>query len=164
MSFFSSAFKERLFKIAFCTDLLALRFFLGLAAILTGIGLLWPSEIFPDVGTAHHLHDQSRMAYVYMAALAPEWLWGAAFFTQGCVTMWSLLHDYRTRAFLWFDAAFGCFMWTVSMISCYASYWIGFDKIAEYPLPAILGIGLTAVIASWWALVRYSVEGHPCKR
>ena len=164
MSLFSLAFKERLFKIAFCTDLLALRFFLGLAAILTGIGLLWPSEIFPDVNTAHHLHDQSRMAYVYMAALAPEWVWGVAFFTQGCVTMWSLLHDYRTRTLLWFDAAFGCFMWTVSMISCYASYWIGFDKIAEYPLPAILGIGLTAVIASWWALVRYSVEGHPCKR
>lgn len=164
MSLISPALRDRLFKIAFQTDMLAVRFFLGLAAILTGLGFLWPSEIFPKTTDLQHLVDHSRVAYAYMSVMAPEWIWGTAFFAQGCLTMWSLLHDYRIRTLMWIDAAFGCFMWTVSIISCYASYWVGFAELAEYPLPAILGVGLTAVIASWWALVRYSVEASPCKK
>ncbi len=141
--------------VAFNSDLLAVRFYLSLSAIFIGLGFLWPSTIFPD---PERVTAGARTTYLYMARIAPEWVWGSLFTAQAALMMWSLLRDTRNKTLLWLDAVFGVLLWTVAIISCYAAYWPGFANLFDYKLPAIMGGELATVFASWWVLVRYSYE------
>lgn len=143
----------RFIHLAFRTDMLALRFYMALGAVLIGIGFLLPSEVFPDPSK---LAPNARVTYLYMATIAPEWMWGTAFFAQGAVMMWSLLTNKRSLILMWCDAVLGCALWTTSILSCYAAYWIGWWNILDYKGPFIMGGELSMAIASWWVLVRYS--------
>lgn len=145
----------RFLVVAFRSDLMAVRFVLALGALFVGAGFLWPSSIFPDPS---RLVAGSRTTYLYMAMIAPELAWGAAFTIQGAAMMWSLLIDYRSRLLLWVDGVLGCFLWTVAILSCYAAYWPGLDQVLEYKPPAIMGGELAMVCASWWVLVRYAFD------
>jgi hypothetical protein len=154
----SSPFKSHLTDIVFCSDLLATRFTLALGAIFIGLGLSWPTGIFPT--PAQIVAGQGRSTYALMAQIAPEWVWAACFLIQGSVMMFSLLSDYRSKWLLWIDAAFGVIIWTVAIGACYLAYWRGFDRIMEYRPPAIMGGEVAAVLASWWVFVRYHVDSQ----
>lgn len=139
-------------RVAFYSDLYGVRFLLALGAMLIGTSFLWPSNIFIDPFTG-----VIRPTYKYMNELAPEWVWGVSFFVQGIVMMWSLLTDRRSKLLLWADGVAGCFLWTTAIVACYASHWTG-GNILDYRLPAIMGGEVASVLASWWVLVRYSVD------
>ena len=145
--------RHNLFLLAFQSDLKAVRFTLALGAIFIGMGFAWPIDIFPT--HEQIAAGQGRHTYALMAQIAPEWLWSAAFLSQGSVMLWSLLSDYRSRILLWADSAFGVILWTLAIGACYLAYWRGFDRIMEYRPPAIMGGEVAAVLAQWWVFVRY---------
>lgn len=148
------AIRARLHEIAWHSDLKAIRFFLGLGAVFIGLGFAWPTAIFPT--PEQIAAGAGRHTYALMAQIAPEWAWSLAFFTQGAVMLFSLISNYRSRALLWLDAAFGVVVWTAAIGACYLAYWRGFDRIAEYRPPAIMGVEVAAVLAQWWIFVRYN--------
>ena len=151
----SDSFKHRMFDLAFESDLKAIRFMLGLGALLIGLGFLWPVPVFPT--EAQLAAGTGRHTYALMAQMAPEWLWGSAFFVQGMLMLWSLIFDYRNKYLLWFDACFGSILWTLAIGACYLAYWPGFDNIMTYRPPAIMGGEVAAALASWWVFVRYNI-------
>lgn len=148
------------YKLAFCSDLSAVRFLLAIAAIFVGLGFLWPSTVFPDPSVTMDSLDLSRKAYIYMAAIAPEWLWGAFFTLQGFAALRTAVSRFPSKFYLWVDAVLGCFLWSTATIACYLVYWPGVGNILDYRMPAILGGDLAIMAASWWLLVRYGYEEH----
>lgn len=154
----SDAFKMRMFDLAFCSDLKAIRLMLAIGAILIGFGFLWPVPVFPT--TEQLAAGTGRHTYALMAQMAPEWVWGVAFTTQGLVMLWSLLADFHNKWLLWIDAAFGSLLWTLAIGACYLAYWPGFSHIETYRPPAIMGGEVAASFASWWVFVRYHCGGQ----
>ena len=147
------SFNYRMYNLAFESDLKAIRFMLGLGALFIGLGFLWPVPVFP---TAEQLTaGTGRHTYALMAQIAPEWLWGISFFSQGALMLWSLILDYRNKILLWIDACFGSVLWTVAIGACYLAYWPGIDNVLSYRPPAIMGGEVAAALASWWVFVRY---------
>lgn len=148
------SFRYRMYSLAFESDLKAIRFMLGIGAVFIGLGFLWPVSVFPTpeqlaIGAGRH-------TYALMAQIAPEWLWGVSFLLQGLLMLWSLILNYRNKVLLWLDACFGSVLWTVAIGACYLAYWNGFDHLATYRPPAIMGGEVAAAIASWWVFVRYT--------
>lgn len=146
----------RIYDLAFQSDLIAVRILLGLGALLIGLGFLWPVPVFPTpdqliAGTGRH-------TYSLMAKIAPEWVWGMSFFSQGALMLWSLVKNYRNRYLLWMDACFGSLLWTTAIGACYLAYWPGLENWASYRPPAIMGGEVAAALASWWVFVRYHCE------
>lgn len=148
------AFKLRLMRLLFQSDLEATRFTLALGAIFIGLGFLWPVDTFPT--EAQLTAGTGRHTYALMARIMSENLWGIAFLTQGCVMLHSLLFERYNSRLLWLDAFFGMLLWTVSISACYLAYWNGFDHITEYRPPAIMGGEVAAAMASWWVFIRYN--------
>lgn len=153
----AKAFNE-LCDILFRSDTRLLRLILASGAICIGAGFAWPTAIFPTpeqlaAGTGRH-------TYVLMAQLAPEWVWGIAFFSQGSVMLVSLLWHQKNRLLLWLDAAFGVVVWTSAIFACYLAYWRGFDRIMEYRPPAIMGGEFAVMLAAWLLFIRYSLDTH----
>lgn len=144
----------RLYDIVFRSDLVAIRLVLAVGAILIGMGFLWPVPVFPTA--AQLAAGTGRHTYALMAQMAPEWMWGTAFFVQGIIMLWCLLIDYHNRYLLWIDACFGSLLWTLAVGACYLAYWQGFDNLMAYRPPAIMGGEVAAAAASWWCFVRYS--------
>jgi len=150
----------RLYNIAFRSDLVAIRLVLAVGAVLIGLGFLWPVPVFPTA--AQLAAGTGRHTYALMAQMAPEWVWGTAFFVQGVLMLWCLLIDYRNKYLLWIDACFGSLLWTLAVGACYLAYWQGFDNLMVYRPPAIMGGEVAAAGASWWCFVRYSF-GDDCR-
>lgn len=153
----SDRLSARLYDLAFKSDLKAIRLMLAVGAVLIGLGFLWPVPVFPTA--AQLATGTGRHTYALMAQIAPEWLWGLAFFTQGALMLWSLIFNYHNRYLLWVDACFGSLLWTLSIGACYLAYWPGFNDIMSYRPPAIMGGEVAAAIASWWVFVRYHCGG-----
>ena len=149
--------RNRLIRLLFRSDLEATRFTLSLGAIFIGLGFLWPVSVFPT--EAQLAAGTGRHTYALMAQIMPEWAWGLAFTTQGCVMLYSLLRNSYTCRLLWLDAGLGCLLWTVSIGACYAAYWQGWANLMLYRPPAIMGGEVAAALASWWVFVRYNCEG-----
>ena len=146
--------KSRLHRLLFKSDLEAIRFTLALGAIFIGLGFLWPVDTFP---TATQIASGGgRHTYALMAQMMPEWAWGWAFLTQGSVMMHSLITETYSKRLLWLDAFFGTCLWTVSITACYLAYWQGWENLAQYRPPAIMGGEVSAALASWWVFVRYN--------
>lgn len=154
----TDSFKRRMYDLAFESDLKAIRLMLGLGAVFIGLGFLWPVEVFP---TATQLASGTgRHTYSLMAQIAPEGVWGTAFFGQGVLMLWSLLCNYRNKVLLWCDACFGSVLWTVAIGACYLAYWPGIENIMSYRPPAIMGGEVATALSSWWVFVRYHVGNH----
>lgn len=151
----SDSFKHLMYDLAFESDLKAIRFMLGLGALLIGLGFLWPVPVFPT--EAQLTAGTGRHTYTLMAQMAPEWVWGTAFLLQGLIMTWSLILDYRNKYLLWFDACFGSLLWTLAIGACYLAYWPGVDNFMSYRPPAIMGGEVAAALASWWVFVRYNI-------
>lgn len=117
-----------------------------------------PMTIFPTA--AQLAAGTGRHTYALMAQMMPEWAWGAAFITQGCLMMHSLLFERYNSRLLWLDAFFGMVLWTVAISACYLAYWNGFANILTYKPPAIMGGEVAAALASWWVFVRYQCGGR----
>lgn len=147
----------RMYYLVFKSDLMAVRLTLGLGAVFIGLGFLWPVPVFPTA--AQLAAGTGRHTYALMAQIAPEWLWGVMFLTQGTIMLWSLVLDYRNKLLLWIDACFGSVLWSVAIGACYLAYWPGFENIMSYRPPAIMGGEVAAAFASWWVFVRYHFDG-----
>lgn len=128
---------KRVKQVLLESDLDLTRFFLALAATLWGVLLFWPGDTF------------SRQTYSVMKSIASEWVWASAFLIQGLLAFWSLFKSRNTTPFFLLDALLGCVLWSSSCIAM---------LVSVYPLPAAISAEISAAFASWWALVRYSLD------
>jgi hypothetical protein len=136
---------SRLSHIMWRSDLEATRLGLALGSLLWAGFLFWPGELFTPTRTTYHV----------MAEIMPEYCWAAAFLLQGCVMLYSLLWGYRSKLSFVADALLGCVLWTTSTAACFMAH---YNSLATYQPPAAMSYELVGALASWWCLVRYSVE------
>ena len=129
--------KERLRHLMFAIDMEGTRFTLALAACLWSIMLFWSGDTF------------DRPTYTVMASIADELTWAALFGLQGICAFYSLLTEKKTRFLFNFDAVLGCLLWSGSCVAMLMSV---------YPPPAAISAEIAAAFASWWVLVRFSVD------
>lgn len=137
--------QSRIAHIMWQSDLEATRFALAMGSLLWALFLFWPGELF----------NPSRTTYVVMAEIAPEGCWAAAFLVQGIVMLYSLLWGYRSKLSFVADALLGCVLWTTSTAACFIAH---YHSLATYQPPAAMSYELVGALASWWCLVRYSLE------
>jgi hypothetical protein len=104
------------------------------------------------------LFTPARQTYAVMAQIAPELVWGTAFFIQGWFAFYTLLFGVRNHVTLAMDAFLGCILWTASTVACYIAHFKGWST---YQPPAAMSGEAILTIASWWHLIRYwAQEGH----
>lgn len=128
---------KRVKQVLLESDLDSTRFFLALAATLWGVLLFWPDDTF------------SRQTYSVMKSIASEWVWASAFLVQGLLAFWSLFKSRNTIPFFLLDVLLGCVLWSSSCIAM---------LVSVYPPPAAISAEISAAFASWWVLVRYSLD------
>lgn len=129
--------------ILYGSDLIAVRFLLGLAEITWAATLYWPGLTF------------GRPTYSVMAQIAPEDVWALLFFVTGVIQFKLLfsgeLHSARAT---WF-AAWNCNFWFFTVLSMYMSV---------YPPPAGISGELALAVGSIWVFLRSGVpaigKGH----
>ena len=148
------------------SDLEATRFTLGLSALLWGILLGWPGDLFPEMWEIEQ--GRGRMTYAIMATIMPEDAWAVLWLMQGSVMLFSLFTGVRNCALIVVDAVLGVFLWTVCVISSFVVYWpeMAFSAaIVQYKPPAAMAGEVGMVLASWWVLIRYKcgMESHDRK-
>lgn len=136
---------RRLKFIMWNADLEATRLGLAMGSLLWAFFLFWPGELF----------SPGRATYAVMGEIAPELCWASAFLLQGLVMMYSLLWGYRSRLAFVADAVLGCVLWTASTAACFLAH---FHSLATYQPPAAMSYEIVAACASWWCLVRYSLD------
>ena len=129
--------RERLRHLMFNIDMEGTRFTLSFAAIIWSIMLFWNGDTF------------DRPTYTYMAAIADELTWATLFGLQGICAFYSLLAEKKNRFLFNFDAVLGCLLWSGSCVAMLMSV---------YPPPAAISAEIAAAFASWWVLVRFSVD------
>ena len=129
--------KERLRHLMFDIDMEGTRFTLALAACLWSIMLFWSGDTF------------DRPTYIVMASIANELTWATLFGLQGICAFYSLLAEKKNRFLFNFDAVLGCLLWSGSCVAMLMSV---------YPPPAAISAEIAAAFASWWVLVRFSVD------
>ena len=137
--------RARLGHILWKSDLEATRLGLACGSLLWAMFLFWPGDLFTP----------TRTTYKVMAEIAPEECWGALFLLQGVVMLYSLLWGYRSRLSFVVDALLGCILWTTSTAACFLAHYQSFNT---YQPPAAMSYELIGSLASWWVLVRYSLE------
>ena len=131
------------------SDMEMTRFGLALGAVVVGLLLLWPGQLFAP----------ERTTYLLMGKVAPEICWGSLFLVQGLVMIYSLLYGYRSKVFFVVDAVMGCVLWSSMVILCFMSHYI--YSHGAYQPPAAMGYDLIGMFLSFWHLVRYSLERAP---
>lgn len=136
---------RRIRHILWYSDLEATRFALAWGSFFWAIFLFWPGDLFTP----------ARQTYALMAKIAPEHIWGVLFLLQGMVMTYSLLWGYRSQILFVADALLGCVLWTVSTLACFLAH---YTSITTYQPPAAMSYELVGAFASWWCLVRYTVE------
>lgn len=139
---------SRIGHIMWRSDLEATRLLLAFGSILWAVLLFWPGALFTP----------ERTTYVVMAKLASEEVWGALFLLQGSVMVYSLLWGYKSRLSFIVDALLGCVLWTASTAACFIAH---FHTFASYQPPAAMSYEVMGAIASWWCLVRYTIDRRP---
>ena len=87
--------------------------------------------------------------------MMPEWLWGVAFLLQGMVMLDSIIYEVYTPRRLWIESFFGMCLWLVAINSCYLAYWTGWENIAQYRPPAIMGMEWIGMWMSVLVFIRY---------
>jgi len=128
---------KRVKQVLLESDLDSTRFFLALAATLWGVLLFWPDDTF------------SRQTYSVMKSIASEWVGASAFLIQGVLAFWSLFKSRNTTPFFLLDALLGCVLLSSTCIAM---------LVSVYPPPAAISAEISAAFASWWVLVRYSLD------
>ena len=119
------------------SDLHASKFFLALSSILMSLLLFWPNDLF------------SKQTYSVMKYIANEHVWATAFLLHGLISLWSLLKSRNTAVFFLLGALLGCVLWSSSCIAI---------LVSGYPLTAAISTNISTAFASWWILVRYSLD------
>ena len=155
--------RARMKHLLWSSDMEATRFTLGIAAIMWGIFLGWPGELFPTPDEI--AVGRGRMTYAIMAQIMNENAWAALWFVQGTAMLWSLLTGYRNCAMMVIDAILGVLLWTVCVGSAFLVYWPHADFIAavmSYKPPAAMAGEVGMIAASWWVLVRYKCGRPNC--
>ena len=139
----------RIRHIMWRSDLEATRFMLASGSLVWAMLLFLPGDLF----------SPARTTYTLMAALAREEIWASLFLLQGTVMTYSLLWGYRSRLSFLLDAILGCVLWTASTAACFIAHFNGWEN---YQPPAAMSYEVMGALASWWCLVRYSVDkrGH----
>ena len=121
---------------------------LGIGALLWGVFLFWPGELFPTA--AQIVAGTGRSTYVLMSQIAPEWLWATAFVLHGSFLLLSSVFRVPPAAAL-LDAFNGAALWTTATMACYMAHFKGW---ATYQPPAAMGADVAMVLGSLWWLVR----------
>lgn len=129
-------------------DMISARFMLAMGALLWGLFLFWPGDLFPT--EAQIITRTGRSTYALMAQMAPEWLWASAFTLHGSFLLLSIFYRVPPAAAL-LDAFNGCALWAAATISCYLAH---FTSWATYQPPAAMGADAAMVLGSFWWLVR----------
>ncbi len=137
---------NRLRYLFWFSDMEMTRMGLAWGALLWGLLLLWPGELFTS----------ARTTYTLMAQIAPEELWGLAFILQGVIMTYSLLWGYRSKLAFVVDAGLGCVLWSASTVACFLAHY--HSSFLAYQPPAAMSYELVGMFMSWWHLVRYSTE------
>lgn len=140
---------SRLAYLFWRSDMEMTRFGLALGAVVVGLLLLWPGQLFTE----------GRTTYLLMGKIMPEVCWGSLFVVQGVVMIYSLLYGYRSKIFFVVDALMGCVLWSSMVLLCFMSHFI--YSSGEYQPPAAMGYDLVGTFMSFWHLVRYSLERKP---
>jgi hypothetical protein len=140
---------SRLSYLFWRSDMEMTRFGLALGAIVVGVLLLWPGQLFTP----------ERTTYTVMAHILPENCWGSLFIVQGLVMVYSLLWGYRSKVFFVVDALLGCVLWSAMVISCFLAHYLA--SKSGYQPPAAMGYDLVGMFMSFWHLVRYSLDREP---
>lgn len=135
----------RIHHIMWRSDLEATRFMLAAGSLVWAMLLFLPGDLF----------SPTRTTYTLMAALAREEIWASLFLLQGLVMTYSLLWGYRSRLSFLLDAILGCVLWTSSTAACFIAHFSGWSG---YQPPAAMSYEVMGALASWWCLVRYSVD------
>lgn len=130
--------------ILFRSDLLAVRFNLAVGAVMAGVGLIVSDEL-----ALHSRLPAEAAAFIVL----PQWAWGALFATQGGAMLWSLLTAHRSKYMLWLDAVLGVALWAGATLACALFFWPTWAMFLVSPL-----------LASFWILVRYSVNSDCAER
>lgn len=155
-------FLGRMHYLLWHSDLEATRFTLGISAILWGIFLAWPGELFPT--TAEVAIGKGRLTYAIMAQVMDEEWWAMLWLAQGSTMLWSLFTGIRNPVMMVIDAVLGVFLWTVCVASSFVVYWPHADFLAAvmiYNPPAAMAGEVGMIFASWWVLIRYKCStGH----
>lgn len=124
---------RRLFRLAFYTDLVGVRFLLAVAEVVWAITLAWPGDTF------------GRPTYTAMSHVMSEEAWALLFAMSG-ITQFILLYqeDFHSK-FSQFFAGWNTVLWWYVCISMYMSV---------YPPPAAISGELALAIGASWVFIR----------
>ena len=131
---------NKLFRIAFYTDLVGVRFLLAFAEIMWFATLAWPGDTF------------GRPTYTAMSHVMSEEAWALLFAVSG-ITQATLIYqeDFHSR-FSQLFAGWNSVLWWYVVISMYMSV---------YPPPAAISGELALAFGASWVFIRtgYIVTG-----
>lgn len=150
-----------MFRDIFVRDkMLMSRLGIALGSFLFGLQLLLPTTLFPTA--AQIAAGTGRVTYAYMAAIAPEYVWGIAFLVHSVWAAYTLVTGVRNHVTLAVDAILGCVLWTTATVACYAAHWPRglpfFEALAAYPPPAAMSSDVVLSVLAWWHMIRMWAE------
>lgn len=124
------------------TDLLALRFTVGLASLVWGIMLLIPGDTF------------ERPMFNIVGKAMDELSWSTLFLIHGISVMCSLFACFKLKVLVFSDGVLGCFLWTGMSIGMLATV---VNEVNFVSAPAASGPSLVLALATWWLLIRFPI-------
>ena len=120
-------------KAFFDSDLVATRLMLFIGELCWAIMLWWPGDTF------------SRPTYGHMGALAPEFVWAAAFTITAAIQLHIVAFELQelpmSKSFAIWNAA----LWVTA---------VGMMIASVYPPPAGIGAEIAAALAASWIAIR----------
>lgn len=143
----------RVFDVLIGSDMLATRFSLALGALIWGLLLLWPGDLFPTA--AQIAAGKGRTTYALMAQVMSENSWGAMFLIQGITMVFAIFSQWRNKVLFVADALLGAILWTAATVMCFAAHFNGW---MSYEPPAAMSAEIALMFASWWHLIRYMLD------
>lgn len=151
---------KSLMFIMLSTHMKMTRLALSLGSFLWCIQLALPIQTFPISEKTSAVPES--LIYAMMGSIATEEIWSVLFGLHAVVVLYSIITDRRDAFTLVFDGFLGCLLWSVSTLSCYASYWpVGkpfFESLSIYSPPVILSGGIVMMLLAWWQMIRFWAE------
>lgn len=134
-------------------ELVLVRFGLAVGSFLWAVFLLLPHPLFP---AGPYLQDGGRQTYYYMAAIAPESVWGMLFLLHSVWSGYALSSGVKNRVTLAIDGFLGCILWTASTAACFAAHWpmLPFvQALLSFQPPASISGGIVLSLFAWCRMV-----------
>lgn len=120
----------------------SVRFTIALSSLVFALLLWWPGTLF----------TAGRTTYRLMAEIAPENVWGVAFFIHFIFATRTLIWCQYNRWTFIGDAVWGAVIWTVATVACFAAHW---QHGIAYAPPAAMSAEIGVLFASWWYMARW---------